>query len=341
MKKYTTLVILTLFLFSCENLFLDNDFESGDYFYLENDNAIMPVWVNGNINSNVFVIFLHGGPGNTSATYAISDAYQTLQQDYAFVYYDQRGSGAAQGNASPESFTVNQFVEDLEKIIVLINHKYENPVIFLVGKSWGGCVGTAFLLKPENQGKIKGWIEIDGAHNLKDGIPMSWEWAKNKANEQIALGNDTDYWQGEIDWYNSKPGNINTKYFLRHGKNLNTLNGIYLNPKNDPGNSISWSSPIPALYQLNALNINNHNNFDIKNIDFTSEMNKIKVPTMIMWGKHDGTLPVELAQGAYDSIGTDINDKFLHIFENSAHVPSFEETKLFVERMKSFIDKYK
>ena len=93
----------------------------------------MPVWVQGNKSSNVFVIWLHGGPGGSSMGISSLPAFEQLQNEYAFVYYDQRGSGASQGNAKLESMTLNQFVDDLKKIVHLIRHKYNNPTIFLMG----------------------------------------------------------------------------------------------------------------------------------------------------------------------------------------------------------------
>lgn len=342
MKHVTTIIVLLLSMFtSCSEMLLDDEFRGGDYFYLENEGAVMPVWVRGNVASGAFVIFLHGGPGNTAATYAIADSHKELQKDYALVYYDQRGSGAAQGNAKPSSFTIEQFTEDLDKLITLINHKYGNPVIFLAGKSWGGCIGTAYLINPENQYRVRGWIEIDGAHNLKGGIRRSWEWVKTKARERIDAGDDAGRWQKEIDWYDSEPDKINTSYHIRHGKNLNDLNGIYLNPENDPGNGFPWASPIPVFYQLNAVYINNHNAFDIQHIDYTPQVHRIIIPTLILWGRHDGTLPVSLAYEVYDNLGTDPPNKKLFIFENSAHVPSYEEPELYAQVMKEFIEKYK
>ena len=226
-------------------------------------------------------------------------------------------------------------------IITLINQLYHCQSIFLLGKSWGGTVGTAYLLDNNRQNKIKGWIEEDGAHNLKMGIPLSWEWVKEKANEQISAGKNAAYWRGEIAWYNSKPGSFDTKYWMRHGKNINDLNGIYHNPDNDPGNFFSFASPVPVFYQMTTLHLTNNNKFDLKNIDFTPEIYKITIPVMILWGRYDGTLPVDLAQDAYDHVGTVLADKYIHIFENSAHCPSFEEPELWLDRMKEFVEKYR
>ena len=340
-------MVLSIALISCSDAFLKDDYKGGDWFYLENDGAVMPVWVRGNTASKTFIVFLHGGPGNTSMTYAISQAHTALQKDYAFVYYDQRCSGMAQGNPKTETFTIEQFTEDLDKIITLIKHKYNCKSIFLFGKSWGGTVGTAYLIDAKRQSKIKGWIEEDGSHNLVKAIPLSWNWMIDKAQEEIDKGKNVSYWKGEIKWYNkllnSDPESFtfDTPYWMRHGKNINDLNGIYYNPKNDPGNSFSFAAPVPVFYQMTTMHLTNKNKFDMKNIDLTPEMLNITIPSMILWGRHDGTLPVDLADDAYDHLGTAIGDKFKHIFENSAHCASFEEPELWLQYMREFVEAYR
>ena len=96
---------------------------------------------------------------------AIEPAFKKLEEDYAFVYYDPRGSGEAQGNAKPESFTVEQFVKDLEQLVYLVRHKYNNPTLFLMGHSWGGGLGKAFLLE-----KLQSFEPL--SHYLKNAVAV-------------------------------------------------------------------------------------------------------------------------------------------------------------------------
>ena len=68
-------------------------------------------------------------------------------------------------------------------------------------------------------------------------------------------------------------------------------------------------------------------------------MHKITIPFLSLRGRHDGILPVAVGYEAYDNIGSE--NKYIYIFENSAHMLDFEEPKLFVERVKTFVNKYK
>jgi len=340
MKKVISIIVITALFFSCGDFLLNNDFKGGDWFYLESKGAIMPVWVKGNKQSNVFLLLLHGGPGDSAMYYSTFDAFEKLEKDYALVYWDQRMSGAAQGNAKPESINLEQFVEDLEKVVTLIRHKYNNPALFLLGHSWGGTLGTAFLINPANQTNISGWIELNGGHNLKDGLIHSKEWVIEKAEEQIALGKDVNYWRKELAWYDNVIFS-NDNAIFRHYDNLHKLNAYYVDTSNAFEAPFSWlfNSPYAISVFLNPYYGIKYNNFELWNINLTPEMNKIKIPSLILWGKHDGVFPIVLAHEAYENIGSD--NKYLHVFEYSAHNPCFEEPDLFVDRVRIFINEYK
>lgn len=338
MKALFFFFILFFFLFSCKKDSLNKE---GDYFFLRNDGADMPVWVRGNMSSNVFIIHLHGGPGGSSINDAEQQVFRNLETEYALVYWDQRGSGCSQGKAQPESMNMDQFVEDLEKLITVINSKYQNPKIFLLGHSWGGALGTAFLIKGNNQNLIRGWIELDGAHNFKLGLEKSVSLVKNHAQNQISAGIDVSFWQEALAWYLDNPIMMNTVQMNKHCNTyLNNANGYIYNPNN------------PNLANFNGGSLNSpggYSNGDFAQLNleeelqksYSDQMYKITIPTLILWGLHDGILPVELAQDAYDNLGTNSLDKSVFIFQNSAHSPNREEPDLFNQKVKIFIDTYK
>jgi carboxypeptidase C (cathepsin A) len=85
------------------------------YFWVERSNARMPVWIRGNIDSDTFIVFNHGGPGScgtAESLFEVSPAdgrsnhvspLQSLENDYAVAYWDQRHSGMSSGKADPNS----------------------------------------------------------------------------------------------------------------------------------------------------------------------------------------------------------------------------------------------
>jgi len=57
-----------------------------DSFTLTRNGADMPVYTFGNVQSKVFVITLHGGPGGEGLTFRNNDWNIKLEEKYAMVY---------------------------------------------------------------------------------------------------------------------------------------------------------------------------------------------------------------------------------------------------------------
>lgn len=334
-------VITALFLISaCTKEGLDTDVR--DHFFLENDGAVMPVFVNGNTQSKVFVIYLHGGPGSTSL-----EAYQheespfiKLQADYAVVNWEQRCSGAAQGNCS--NLTLTQYVEDLQKVIVLLRDRYaEDITVFLLGHSWGGSLGIKFLTTNDNQTAIKGWIEVGGGHDVPRIVNLEREMVNEVGNRQILLSNHVSEWQANIARANSLD--------LQDVDDLYEMNQIAVDCEglmqdvdsvNDKiGNSFLqdyFFSPI----DFQAADINSDQTFDaIKNelatLDLSDNISQITIPTLLVWGKYDFRVPPRFAQESLLAYGSE--SKELFILDRSAHYVQWNESELFYNKVKHFI----
>jgi proline iminopeptidase len=317
-------------------------YEQGDYFFLRNKGADMPVWVRGNIASNVFIIHLHGGPGGSSITEAQEKAFLGLETDHAVVYWDQRASGASQGNAKPETMTMEQFVEDLNQLVIFIKSKYSNPKLFLFGHSWGGALGTAYLTTNDFQTNFKGWIEMDGAHNFKKGLELSRQWGIDYANNAIAKNKDTTYWRNALTWYKANPV-FNTKALLDVHSNdyLEKANGYIFDPNNVNLANFKGGNP------LSPAGVTSSGDYAQKELEeelskgYSNLMNKIKIPALILWGKNDGIMPVAMSKDAYDNLGTETAKKSIVLFDNAAHSPNREDPILFNSSVKNFIKIYK
>lgn len=335
MARLTSLLFFLIFICSCS--------KEGDFYFLSNKQADMPIWIRGNTSSNIFILHLHGGPGGSSIQEAEEGPYRFLEKDYAVVYWDQRASGASQGNPTPKTISMDQMVEDVEKVIAIIRHQYKSSAkIFLLGHSWGGALGTAYLIKGNNQLNIQGWIEQDGAHNFKKGLELSRQWAIDYAKQAIASKQDEAFWQEALKWYEQHP-NLGTKKVLDvHTDNYLTKANGYIKDINNPNLARFTGGGITA-----PSGITNSGNY-IQSIleselgkEYSSKMNIITIPSLILWGRHDGILPVALAKDAYDSQGTIPSKKSIVIFESSAHSPCREEPDAFATAVLKFIATYK
>lgn len=339
--KAQLFIVFILFLSACR----DDLFYRGDFFFLVNKKAQMPVAVRGNVSSGVLLVFLHGGPGGTALQKIGLRAFNELEKDYGMVFWDQRSSGSSQGNSSTSSLTLEQFTEDLDKLIDLLRHKYDSPVIFLMGHSWGGCLGTNYLTDEARESKIRGWIDVAGAHNNPVGDFLSMQFVLDYASREIARGNEPDFWRYVISWYERNPEFTSDQ--LEHYAFVNKANGYVFDPsladsEKFPNYSFAYLFESPANITASLIN-HNHviNNFIISDIDLTPQMNSIGVPSLIIWGLHDGIIPYAMAQRAYDALGTAASHKRIVTLANSAHNGFHEEPTAFVNAVRAFVEEFR
>lgn len=332
------LFLLSFWLTSCFNGELQTD---GTYFFLRSAGADMPVWVKGNTQSDVFILFLHGGPGGTAHEYVKNPAFSRLEQRYRMVYWDQRASGLSQGNPLPESMTLSQFVTDLDKVVDLLRSKYNQPKIYLMGHSWGGALGTAYLADGRHQAKIRGWINVDGSYYERGAILLSRQFVIDYANRAIIEGREVAFWQDALNWYQANPPYTTDQD--HHYQLLDRANGNVYRPQADsttvPYVQLALRSPFSlAALQSSPLLAGLRDEFI--QLDLRPQLKTLELPTLILWGKYDGNEPVAQAEELYRLLGTPVKDKYLTIFAESAHSPMDEEPFQFASEVIRFINRY-
>ena len=329
---------LLMLLVACKK----EDFYQGDHFFVKNAGAEMPVYVKGNIQSGTFILFLHGGPGGNASLPSFMPVSKELESDYAFAYWDQRGSGLSMGNPDQKTFTVEQFVDDLDLVVEAIKLRYHHPRIVFYGISWGGALGCAYLSTKDYQQKVDGFICMDSGHNLVDGLPKSVVFVKEYAQRQIDHGIDVEYWTEARDWCATQPDMTKKENYFKYDGYLTNTNAY----RKDP-NQVVQGPEVGATGTMNpylslAIFFNGQYlvpRFNILELNLSEDMAKIKTPSIVIWGRHDGVNTIEMGYDAYHSIGgPDFQDKELVILENSAHEGYIEEQDLFIHTFRRFVN---
>ena len=350
--------IITIFLICCSKE--ENYDRIEDNFYLRNDGADLPVYVEGNLSSKTFIIVLHGGPGGNAHVYntGLPEFSDRMEKKFVMVYYDQRGSGVSMGNYKASELTVEKHVEDLDLLISLLDYKYGKDIkIFLFGHSWGGTLGTAYLLQRNFDNRISGWIEADGGHNFF-GVLEIIESFKIIGSEQIQDNNSESFWKevisycNDIDTSNITDGNISklNSYAYKAESNLfkdgviqynidstslfeylgGLVNHYFFSPYNPVTSTVNlyFSSSGFGMFH------------EVKDLEYSSKLKNIDVPTLILWGRYDMVIPVELGEQAYEQIGTVEEYKHIYIFETAGHSPMANYPYEFSRRMIDFVEEY-
>jgi len=340
MKNYIipTVIAILFIITSCTK----ESFYDGDHFFIKNAEATMPVYIKGNIESGIFILFIHGGPGGNASLASFIPVSQEMEKDYAFAYWDQRASGLSQGNPDQATFTVEQFVEDLDLVIDAINLRHNYPRIVFYGISWGGALGSAYLSTGNNQDKVAGFINMDSGHNLLEGLPKSVVFVKDYAQKQIDEGVDVNYWTEARDWCATVPDMTIPDNYFKYDEYLVNTNAYRYDPNQDVQGPEVGAAGVMNSYLSLAVFFNGGylaTRFNILELNLSPQMALIKIPTMVIWGRHDGVNTIEMGFDAFNSIGgPDFTDKEMVILENSAHEGYIEEQELFMSSFRRFVD---
>ena len=339
-----------------EELFQDG---SSHTFWLSHKGADLPIVVEGNTNSKIFVILLHGGPGGSAQEFnAFTQPFtDLLEEKYAMVYYDQRNAGLSRGDWNEELFTIDQHVEDLEKIIEFIEFKFgEDIQIFLSGQSWGGYLGTAFLITDDNESKVKTFINIDGGINRNGWLQDRFIRIPEVANEQIAQGILVEEWTNILqDLEEEKQLNI-TQYSVDTEVN-SPITSIMIRSENLIFKSGVLNQNTTSIFE-GTYTTNFHPFISIGNMQRDNRplmeqmfeqydglkdanLNKLTLPVLSIYGKYDVRTPKEQGEYLLEGISTPLDDKKLIIVDNADHGSMRNEPVLVAREMIDWIEKYR
>lgn len=337
MNRLIIFIICLYSLASCESEFDLLD----DHFFVENDNATMPVLLRGNLESNTIVLFLHGGPGGSASQASFLPAFKDLEESYVMAYWDQRASGLSQGNPDESSYTLEQFVEDLDMVVEALNLRYPGTSIFLFGHSWGGALGSAYLSTSTLQDKITGYICMNSGHNLEVGLPLSVDWVEDYAQEQINSEINSDYWKLVHDWCAADPDMTVAENYFEYVGYLRETDAYRHNHQKVNTGVVTMGDVLNSHMSLAAFFNGGYlaRNFNILELNLSDDMSRINIPSLVIWGRHDGVNTIEMGFDAYNSLGTPEVNKEIVILENSAHEGYLEEPELFTLALITFIDR--
>ncbi len=344
MKRYYIIGIMaTLFLGACEK----SEFQTaGDFVHLSYKGANMPIWVKGNFQSDVIIITVHGGPGDSGMEQHIAKGFKYLEDDYLMVYWDQRNSGMAQGRTTEKSMHPDQFIDDTEKVVQLIQDKYPGKKLFMIGHSWGGQLSAGYLGRDGHFNDFKGWIDLNGSLYGDLESQMMKNYIMERLPAKMAEPDaDLEYWQFIIDFYeeNPAPGNYTSPepywYVSALGGDVYDLDK-YWEELETPYIDLIFKSMFSMAFYVDAFySDETYGAWD--DINYTPEIGNITIPALLLWGADDGIVPAELADYVYEHLGTDPSMKEVVKIPKCGHGPQNEQPETFYQEVSSFVETYK
>ena len=338
--------ILFLFLFACQKEKITIGTNVSDTFYLDNAGASMRILVEGNTASHTFMIIVHGGPGTGSYVYDTPYISQNIENKYAVVFWDQRDAGASQGNSNGDNLNLPQMTDDLKKVIELIKYRYgQNSSVFILGHSFGGLLTSSFMTTGLNQSMVKGWIMVDGSHNYPLNDTLTWQMLVTVGHQQITLNRHVNEWNAIISYCNVHQGNFTlaeSDQLESYGADAET----YIPEVNQfniitamESISIEDDLPITSILVNYLYSENAGFNATLAKTQFSSLLNIVVTPTLLLYGEYDFICPKELGVDIWNRINT--NEKRMVISPVSGHNFMFQDEVLFCNEVDNFIVKYR
>ena len=342
---FATLFALFCLITACQKEKIGTGTNIQDLFYLENQGAKMPILVEGNINSGIILLWVHGGPGGTAIGFQNDENISTrLEPRYAVAYMDQRAAGVAQGNTP--KLALDLYAEDLKKAIILLKSRYgASQKVFLLTHSWGGLIAPAFLTEGSNQSMVQGWINVAGAHNYIKNDSLTREYLIRYSKEQIAKNVDVTAWQDIINYVEPRLPDYTYKTSQELNLCADKAEGMVTDITRS-GNGISGLftqrkkafSVFSTLGNAGATYFSGLND-KIMYAEYSSKLSLIKIPLLCITGKYDFTVPRGLADEAILKIGS-LKKKQV-VLPHSGHICMDNEPETFYNEVIQFVEENK
>jgi len=248
---------------------------------------------------------LHGGPGLDHSYFKpwLSPLAETMQ----LIYVDHRGTGRSE-RVPLETCTIEQMADDVEELRKLLGL----GKVAVLGNSFGGMWALIYALRyPANLSRLI-LVTTTPSHEFYRAAEQ--EIAHRATPEQkttmpaLFEGTVTTEEQFKRWW------DVMLPLYFAHWDPARGREMIERGVDN----------PLVAAYMFAQI---------IPSYDVRAQLGQIRVPTLVVAGRHDWVTPV----GESEQIAERIPDAELVVFEESGHMPFIEEQTAFIDTVKRFV----
>lgn len=252
------------------------------------------------------LIVANGGPGFDHTYLHLSNCWDVMAQNRKVIMYDQRGNGRSSPVGPGQSCTLRDQIDDLEALRAHLGAEQ----IDLLGHSWGGYLVMAYAARyPQH---IRHLLIVDSAAPkwsdtvflFKDVFPEGVE-REDAARFASQMGDKS-------------AGELALREYL----------------------SMLFYSPEKRDHALAEMKDTDENrevnqaiNRDLQRFDLNPELPKFHFPTIVMTGRFDMNVAPVVAYKIHKAIP---QSQFV-VFDQSGHMPFYEQPDKFIETVNSFL----
>jgi len=276
--------------------------------------------------SNQILLFLHGGPGTAQISFSRKSQLK-LEKDFIVVNWDQRGAGRSyKSTLKKDEMQIERFISDAEELVEALLQRFNQKKLFLVGHSWGTIIGA--YLSAKRPDLFWAYVGIGQVVNMDRGEKLSYKFTLDEAHRK----NNTKAIReleniGEPPYNNLSAAGVQRKWLGKF--NGETYNGTTLG-------TILKNVSIKDLGLLDLFKFIKGAMFSLQNLEeqqnevnLFADVPEINVPVFFCSGRRDYNVPFELVVEYMDKLRAPYKEMIW--FENSAHLPNFEEPDVFYD----------
>lgn len=272
--------------------------------------AVIYYEIYGAEKSGTPLFVLHGGPGFDHLYFLSNSAFTDLAKNRPVVFYDQRGTGKSAKLTEENAATVKNNVEDLENLRSYLGYNK----IDVAGHSWGGFLAMAYAVF--FQENVSHLIIIDSMPSNYNDDFSTFE--KDYPNENA-----------EMDRKKAESIANNLDPVAMRASTVAYMKMLFYSTQNRDrfiagSNNYTFAPMVFGTISYSA-----------QGLDITPGLAKLTIPALIIHGRHDSNISVVSAEKIHNAIPK----SKLVIFEQSGHMPFYEEKETFDAWMESFLSK--
>jgi proline iminopeptidase len=279
------------------------------------------IWIEEEGRGEPLIMVPGGGGGSHDYYHPYHDA---LAKDFHVIYYDGYGRGKSEKAKSPDEYTIDRDVEEVEALRKALGL----DKIHLLGHSFGGFVAQGYAVKyPQNVNKLVLANTMVSAADyqastdffnltLEQYFPELWAELTVLRKKQL-LANSPE---------------IQQAYFGSIGKMMEMF--YFYEPAQAA--KIVWSENTfdPATYYgITGPDADFVVGGDIVKMDFTGKLKSLPFPILIIGGRADGVVLPRLVK----NLAAQAPQAKLVMFEKSGHFAFMEENGHYVDVLKQFL----
>lgn len=277
-------------------------------------------------SKNKPVIFLHGGPGNSSVYFEATTAQKLADKGFYVIIYDRRGEGRSKDADAKMNF--QEYFEDLNSLY----SKYRLTKATLIGFSFGGLVTAQFAEKyPE---KVKSIVLVSALVSQQESYntilrttKAIYETNGDKANlEDLERIEKMD--KNSLDYRTAcfKHATLNGYFKLKNPNQQ--AKEIYASYDTDPliSKYVKNEQAVPTFWKNELL----------RNIDVSVSLKKVtdkNIPIYALYGKQDGIFCEQQMTDLRKIIGKD----HVKYIDNSSHTLFIDQQDIFLSSVQNWI----